>query len=115
MVSWELEEKIEEVGDEGCELGKRLKESVKVELDGGVDVNFGDVPAGCASSSSGACLEVVGASFIILTCKLFGTPAFLLTSVDGCVGIKLMIRASGRRTHVRLLPFCFVRRWSLYY
>lgn len=58
MVSCELEEKTEEVGDEGREL-ERLKESVKVELDGGVDVNFGDVAAGFASMSSGASLEVV--------------------------------------------------------
>lgn len=46
MVSWkpELEEKIGEVGDEGCEL-ERLKESVEVEveLDGGVDIEFGDL------------------------------------------------------------------------
>lgn len=44
MVSWklELEEKIEEVGDERCEL-ERLKESVEVELDGGVDIEFVDL------------------------------------------------------------------------
>jgi len=53
MVSCELEEKIEEVGDEGRELG-RLKESVKVELDGGVDITFGDVVAEFASPSSEA-------------------------------------------------------------
>lgn len=53
MVSCELEEKIEEVGDEGRGL-ERLKESVKVELDGGVDINFGDVVAGFASPCSTA-------------------------------------------------------------